>query len=274
MRVIGWGIRLVAKGLNGLGKVFTRAANFLWELVPAVLPPDELAHHVRTRYETLYISRLIPSQEELEEDNLEAWETDVLNRYRISSGRLLAMGTGWGREALAIARRGVTVVGVDTNPVAVRTAQRFARQAGLPVHFHRADLADLPYADRSFDFALLATTMYSAIPGTGRRQAWLIRLGRLLKAGGLIILSYERELPPPSRTRAITRPLNALLHKLPGANRDYRTGDSYSADHYMHVFQNEAEIRDELIGAGASIRELRWTRGYAVVSVPAPQPAA
>ena len=268
MNSIGWCIRILARGLDAIGLMFTRLANLLCELVPAVLPPDQLARHVQIRYETMYTSRLIPPPEEMELDDLEAWEMDVLERYRITSGRMLAMGTGWGREALAIARRGVTVVGVETNPVAVRESQRFARQTGIPAHFHRADFAALPYADASFDFALLATTMYSAIPGTAGRQAWLARLSRLLKAGGLVLLSYERELPPPSRTRAITGPLNALLHKLPGANRDYRPGDSYSADHYMHVFQSEEEIRAELIGAGVSIRELRWTMGYAVVTVP------
>jgi len=181
---------------------------------------------------------------------------------------MLAMGTGWGREALAIARRGVTVVGVETNPVAVRETHRYARQAGIPAHFHRADFTALPYADASFDYALLATTMYSAIPGAEGRQTWLGKLGRLMKDGGLVLLSFERELHPPSRTRAIGRPLIALLQKLPGANRGYRDGDSYSAEHYMHAFQNAEEIRAELAGAGVSIRELGWVKGYAIVTFP------
>jgi hypothetical protein len=83
------------------------------------------------------------------------------------------------------------------------------------------------------------------------------------------MLSFARELPPPSRTQAISRPLIAFLQKLPGANRDYRTGDSYSAEHYMHAFQNEEEIRAELAGAGVSICELGWVKGYAIVTFPA-----
>lgn len=272
MRALGWCIRIVARGLDFLGLTFTRMANLLWELVPAILPPDQLARHVQSRYDAVYTPQSAPTKAEMEDDNLEAWEIDVLSRYRINSGRMLAMGTGWGREALAIARRGVRVVGVEWNPVAVREAQRFAKQAGISACFHRADFTALPYADASFDFALLATTMYSAIPGTTGRQAWLSNLGRLLKADGLVILSFERELPPPSRTRAISKPLIALLQKLPGANRGYRLGDSYSAEHYMHAFQREEEIRTELTGAGAHIRELNWVRGYAIVTLPAARP--
>lgn len=266
MNLLAWCIRVFAKALDGIGLVFCRAADLLWELLPAVLSPDRLARQVQSRYESLYTPGRIPTKEELQDDNLEAWEMDMLSRYRINSGLLLAMGTGWGREALAIARRGVTVVGVEANPVAVRTAQAFARQAGIPAYFHRADFTALPYGEASFDFALLATTMYSAIPGTERRQAWLGTVGRLLKPGGLLLLSFEREMPQPSRTKAISRPLNALLHRLPGANRDYRPGDSYSAEHYMHVFQSEGEIRAELESARVHVRELRWAQGCAVVA--------
>lgn len=269
MIALGWFIRITARGLAFLGLTFTRMANFLWTLLPAILSPDQLARHVQTRYDAVYTLQAIPSKEEMEEDNLDAWETDVLSRYRINSGRMLAMGTGWGREALAIARRGVTVVGVEINQVAVRETHRYARQAGIPAHFHRADFTALPYRDASFDYALLATTMYSAIPGTEGRKAWLRMVGRLMKDGGLVMLSFERELPPPSRTQALSRPLIALLQMLPGANRGYRPGDSYSAEHYMHAFQNEEEIRAELTGAGVSIRELGWVKGYAVVTFPA-----
>lgn len=51
MNAIGWCIRVLANGLEGLANVFTRAANLLWELVPAVLPPDRLARLVQTRYD-------------------------------------------------------------------------------------------------------------------------------------------------------------------------------------------------------------------------------
>ncbi len=268
MSAVGWCIRILAKGLDVIGLVFARAADLLWDLLPAVLPPDRLARQVRSHYDRLYTPHQAPTKEELQEDRLEAWEMHVLTRYRINSGRLLAMGTGWGREALAIARRGVTVVGVETNPVALRVAQTYAAQAGISAHFHRADFTALPYADGSFDFAFLATTMYSAIPGMAKRQAWLTGLRRLLKPGGLVVLSFERKSHPPGRATAISRRLNTFLHRLPGANRDYRPGDSYAVEHYMHVFQSEGELRAELEGAGSSIHELRWTQGYAVVSFP------
>jgi ubiquinone/menaquinone biosynthesis C-methylase UbiE len=271
MTIVGWFIHILARGLGVLGLTFTRLANLLQELLPALLPPDQLFNGVRKRYDTIYTARSSFSQAEMEDQGFDMWEADVMSRYHINTGRMLAMGTGRGREAIAIARRGVTVVGVEINPIAVQEAQRFAIASGIPARFHRANFTALPYVDASFDFALIATTMYSAIPGTAARQAWLTRVGRLLKPGGFVIVSFERELAPPSRTRTISKPLNAVLHKLPGANRGYRIGDSYSAEHYMHAFQSEDEIRAELLGAGAHIRELNWVKGYAITTFPAPQ---
>lgn len=274
MTIVGWFIHAFARVLRILGLTFTRMSNLLQELLPALLPPNQLFKDVRGRYETIYTAQSSFTQAEMEDQGLDMWEADVMDRYRINTGRMLAMGTGRGREAIAIARRGVTVVGVEINSNAVQEAQRFALASGISARFHRADFMALPYADASFDFALLATTMYSAIPGTAERQAWLGKLGRLLKTGGLVIVSFERELAPPARTRTISKPLNAVLHKLPGANRGYQPGDSYSAEHYMHVFQSEDEIQAELLGAGAHIRELNWVKGYAITTFSVPQSGA
>jgi ubiquinone/menaquinone biosynthesis C-methylase UbiE len=266
MKVLGWIIQTVAGSLDALGLTFTRSAKLLQEFLPAVLPPDQLSRQIPVYYRKAYTSQPPPTEAELADDGLEMWEADVLNRYRIGSGHLLAMGTGWGREALALARRGLTVFAVEIDPVAVRTAQRFARRTGLSAHFHRASFTALPFADNSFDVALLSSTMYSAIPGSRMRQAWLADLVRLLKRDGLAILSFERELPPPSRLRTWARPVNALLHRLPGANHAYEPGDTYTADHYMHAFRHETEMRQELSAAGVQVRELNWMRGYAVVT--------
>lgn len=268
MSVVGWFIRMLARCLEIISFMFSGMANLLRGLLPALLPPEQLIRQVRTRYDTIYDAQYVPAY--ADDEDLDAWEADVLNRYKINSGRILIMGSGCGRETIAIARRGVAAVGVETNPVAVRAAQQFARKTGVSACFHRADLTTLPYADASFDFAMLSTTMYSAIPGTTGRQAWLADLGRRLKPGGLAILSFERERPPISRVRVFCTHLNTILHKIPGANHAYQPGDDYSAGHYIHVFQKEEEVRAEMIGAGAHICELNWVRGYAIVTFPLP----
>jgi ubiquinone/menaquinone biosynthesis C-methylase UbiE len=182
-------------------------------------------------------------------------------------GLMLIMGCGRGREAIAIARRGISVVGVDSNRAAVQTAQRLAKISGVPARFHLADYLVLPYVSLVFDYAILSATMYSVIPGMAQRQAWLNDLCRVLKPEGLLILSFAEEHWGNQRSRLgrLLVRLTTILARLPGGNHGYQVGDTCGHGHFMHTFQDEEEIRRELDGAGALIRELDWTRGFAVV---------
>jgi ubiquinone/menaquinone biosynthesis C-methylase UbiE len=266
MAFIGYLIRLLARSFKLIGSLFDRLSNLLNGLVPAFLSSDQLATLVRDHYRTVYSPGLITSSLDMTEQQLESWEAETLERHRIRCGRMLVMGSGWGRESIAIARRGIEVIGVDTNPVAVRAARQLAKAAGVHVHFHQADLFYLPYAPKSFDFVILSSLMYSAIPGASQRQAWLNDLGRLLKPDGSVILSFQTPQFQTSHIKAFCARLNALFIKLPGSNTSYQPGDGYYGEHFMHEFLTEEEIGKEFVNAGMSIKELNWAKGFAVVA--------
>src|SRR5262245_14293225 len=62
--------------------------------------------------------------------------------------RVLDVGCGPGRHALALARRGIEVVGVDLSPDFVELARAAGRAEGLALRFEIADVRDLePTAD-------------------------------------------------------------------------------------------------------------------------------
>ena len=68
-----------------------------------------------------------------------------------STERLLDVATGSGNAALAAARRGCEVVGVDYVPGLLDRARRRAEAEGLSVDFQDGDAEALPFADGSFD---------------------------------------------------------------------------------------------------------------------------
>jgi ubiquinone/menaquinone biosynthesis C-methylase UbiE len=65
--------------------------------------------------------------------------------------RILDVGTGTGRAAIALAKRGAVVTGVDASAEMLQVAERRARDAGVTVTFIRGDAHGLDFADRSFD---------------------------------------------------------------------------------------------------------------------------
>jgi ubiquinone/menaquinone biosynthesis C-methylase UbiE len=71
------------------------------------------------------------------------------------SGRpVIDVGTGTGRAALALARWGAQVTGIDASAQMLVAARSRATAAGLPVRFERQDAHALSFASQVFDHAV------------------------------------------------------------------------------------------------------------------------
>jgi ubiquinone/menaquinone biosynthesis C-methylase UbiE len=100
--------------------------------------------------------------------------------------RVLDVGTGPGRVPLEIARAcpGLRVEGLDLSTEMVSQARRNAVDAGLDdrVLFTVGDVADLPYADATFDLVVSTMSQHHwADAGAGLRE-----LRRVLRPGGQV----------------------------------------------------------------------------------------
>jgi len=77
---------------------------------------------------------------------------------RISSGKILDVGTGPGYLPLEIAKRAANleIVGIDISPVMVKIAKRNAKDRGFSerVKFQIGNAANLPFDDGYFDFVI------------------------------------------------------------------------------------------------------------------------
>lgn len=72
----------------------------------------------------------------------------------LNGKHVLDVATGTGRAALALAKRGAVVTGIDASAEMLAIARQRAEEAGLSVQFQSGDAHDLPFADRSFDAAV------------------------------------------------------------------------------------------------------------------------
>jgi SAM-dependent methyltransferase len=96
----------------------------------------------------------------------------------------LDVGTGTGRGALILARRGARVTGVDASVEMLKVAEERARDAGLPVTFAPGDAHALDFPDRSFDVAVCLRVLMHA-PDWKACLAELCRVAR-----GRIVFDY------------------------------------------------------------------------------------
>jgi SAM-dependent methyltransferase len=125
--------------------------------------------------------------------------------------RVLDVATGSGNAALAAARYGAEVTGVDYVPELLERGRERAAAEGLDVAFVEGDAEDLAFPDASFDAVLSALGVMFA-PDQERAAA---ELARVCRPGGTIGLvnwtpegfigqllkTVSRHVPPPAGVR-------------------------------------------------------------------------
>jgi SAM-dependent methyltransferase len=102
--------------------------------------------------------------------------------------RVLDLGCGPGRHALALARRGIKVVGIDHSEDFVALAADAARAEGLSATFERADVRALDKA-HEFDAVICLCQGGFGLLGGKEDVDLLVRFARALKPGGRLALT-------------------------------------------------------------------------------------
>jgi len=99
-----------------------------------------------------------------------------------STERLLDVATGSGNAALAAARRGCEVVGLDYVPALLERARRRAEAEGLEVEFVEGDAEALPFEKGSFE---VVSSVFGAMFAPNQQQT-AAELARVCRSGGRI----------------------------------------------------------------------------------------
>jgi ubiquinone/menaquinone biosynthesis C-methylase UbiE len=192
-------------------------------------------------------------------------EETLLQRHLAPGRRLLDIGCGAGREAIAFARAGLAVTGIDVAPAMIALARDRARAAGFAIEFAVGEALTWPVIGGPFDAIYFSPGIYSHIPGRDRRVRTLTRLRDLLAPGGMIVLGPV--LAPPLRLLSRVRLVDALrrVGRRAGLRHLAEPGDHYYRGlalgrtpvsyRYVHRFRDRAEAEAELADAGLAITE-------------------
>ena len=172
-----------------------------------------------------------------------------------STERVLDVATGSGNAALAAARRGCSVVGVDYVPALLERARRRADAEGLEPEFMDGDAEALPFDDASFD---VVSSVFGAMFAPDQERT-AKELARVCRSGGRIGLvahtpdgfighlfkTIGRHVAPPAGLRSpILWGTEARLHELFGdsisqlsfVKRHYVFRDR-SPEHYIQYWR-------------------------------------
>jgi SAM-dependent methyltransferase len=259
-------VRLLIRLVERVASLVSSFQMLLYGLLPVLLPPEELTGLVRSYYGHSYEKLTKRFAADTHTWTLEHWEEGVVARHMTRPGTVVVLGSGLGRESIALAQRGHQVIAVDTNLDGLQMANRRAAEQNVEVTFVQADFQRLPLIPSSVDYVFMSGVMYSAIPGRRLRQACVRHFRETKGKDGTVILNFILSHELQTRTHRAIHHLNRWLMRLPGSNHAYQLGDVCSHGHFMHAFVDEAEIRSELMESGATILELNWREGFAVIA--------
>jgi ubiquinone/menaquinone biosynthesis C-methylase UbiE len=174
----------------------------------------------------------------------------------IAGLRVLDMATGTGRAALALAKRGARVTGLDASAEMLGVARRRASEAGLAVEFAEGDAHALAFPDRSFD-AVVCLRMLMHVPDWRTALAELCRVSR-----GTLVFDY----PALASAAAVQAMWRRMILALGGRVEAYRvfSGREIARELERHGFRVVSTHRQfvlpiamhKILGSAAVTRRL------------------
>jgi len=187
-------------------------------------------------------------------------------RSELPSGLpLLVVGSGAGRECMALHAAGWRVEGIDFSPTMVRLAREEAERREFEIEFRTADVRTVDISPGSFAAIVFTYDVYSFLPGSGRVET-LRRMRGWLDGEGKLFLSARR------RSTLYERTIVELQRWSSRHEADHRRGDSHTrwiaADgslrrSFVHLF-SAAELDGEVRAAG--FRPVEWRGGHLLLS--------
>jgi len=139
---------------------------------------DALFDRKADTYDSWYMTPLGAYEDELE-------NALVSKHVGVVRGKtVLDVGCGTGLYSIRLSESGADVTAVDISSKMIEIARRKAQDRGQYIWYDQADMAKLPYENRTFDMVVSITTLeFSADPLLA-----LMEMARVLRPGGKLVV--------------------------------------------------------------------------------------
>lgn len=171
---------------------------------------------------------------------------DAKQRRPLAGLTALDIGCGAGLMTEVLARMGATTAGLDAAPETVAVARAHADAMGLGIDYRQGSVEDLAAGGMTADLV----TCFEVVEHVGDRDSFFANLARLLRPGGLLVMST------PNRTPASWAVLIAgaeyLARAIPRGAHDWQ------------AFMTPDELTEALATVGFTVTDtkgLGWSPG-------------
>ena len=183
------------------------------------------------------------------DEGLYSWESDVYDRFVKPSDRALIVGSGTGRDEIALIESGHEVVGLEPSRPAAEVARRHLQTRGLQAEIIDGRIEQPELVPGTFDVVIFSLNCFTYIQGARNRIAALQLVRDRLLPSGRVIVSYgEIPVHPPHRALAAARLFGRLTRAdwslEPGDMLRLAPGRALQFEHAFTASEAEAEAHD------------------------------
>jgi SAM-dependent methyltransferase len=242
-----------------LARALLTLGEFIKTLPLVVMRPDDLIEFSRQSYAR---SNKVAGWADTEfvDSGLTADETALAAALPETTGDLLLLGVGGGREAIPLAQMGFRVTGLDYVAAMVDSAVENAAAQGIHIDGLVQEISRLNVAPGAYDVVWLSRAMYSCVPTRARRVATVRRIATALRHGGYFLCQFHWD--PRAKASRRARFARRLVAACTLGNTAYEEGDLLWHDiEFIHAFTSEDVVRAEFEEGGLSVVRIVTDQG-------------
>lgn len=145
----------------------------------------------------------------------EQWFIEWTHNLNPKGLKVLDLGCGNGRNAIALAKLGAIVKGIDVSSVALELLENRAKKENVEVETFLGSINKLPFPDRTFDMVIC----YNAIFNTSLKQIkeTIKETRRVIKKNGVFLVTFRSTKSPiPEDAKALEDESNSYVVETDG----------------------------------------------------------
>lgn len=221
------------------------AGHFMQNLPVLIMRPKDILAFSRSTYSAPHVIHMF-SEPSCVDSGLTDFELTLVSRLYLPA-KLLLLGSGGGREAIALTKRGFEVIALDFCPEQIQALHQNAKRHSVRIQSLLQEMSKLDVAHASFDILWMSSIMYSCLPTANMRKHMVNRFTLALRPGGIFVCQFRYE-----PERVIKKEfLRKLLAWITLGNFSYEKGDMiWGNREFIHAFFSEKEVIAEVAPAG------------------------